>query len=359
MKNLIFFSKHMEIGGLEKSLLNLLNGLDFDRYRVTLVLEEKRGAFLEQLDRRVRVEEYRLSVCPFVPLRKLINFTRRRLWTRKNREKYDFSCSYCTYSVIGSRLSQAASDNSCLYVHNDYANIYPDRERFEAFFRQLRTERFRHVVFVSNESRDSFCQRLPALAGKTRVINNILNAAEIHALAAESCEFAPAAGERVFAFVGRLSEPQKRLSRLLKAFALALEQRQDLRLLMVGDGPDRPLCQALIQELGLSGHVDMVGESSNPYKYLSRADCLVLSSDYEGFPVVYYEALILGKDIITTVPVSDELIQISDYAAVTDKTPEALAGALAAYQRGERPPFDMETANRRRREALRALAEGE
>ena len=107
MKNLIFFSKHMEIGGLEKSLLNLLNGLDFDRYRVTLVLEEKRGAFLEQLDRRVRVEEYRLSVCPFVPLRKLINFTRRRLWTRKNRGKYDFSCSYCTYSVIGSRLSQA------------------------------------------------------------------------------------------------------------------------------------------------------------------------------------------------------------------------------------------------------------
>ena len=75
--------------------------------------------------------------------------------------------------------------------------------------------------------------------------------------------------------------------------------------------------------------------------------------------MVYYEALILGKDIITTVPVSDELIQISDYAAVTDKTPEALAGALAAYQRGERPPFNMETANRRRREALRALAEGE
>ena len=128
---------------------------------------------------------------------------------------------------------------------------------------------------------------------------------------------------------------------------------------MVGDGPDRPLCQALIKELGLSGHVDMVGESSNPYKYLSRADCLVLSSDYEGFPVVYYEALILGKDIITTVPVSDELIQISDYASVTDKTPEALAGALAAYQRGKHPPFDMETANRRRREALRALAEGE
>ena len=55
MKNLIFFSKHMEIGGLEKFLLNLLNDLDFDRYWVTLVLEEKRGAFLEQLARELLV----------------------------------------------------------------------------------------------------------------------------------------------------------------------------------------------------------------------------------------------------------------------------------------------------------------
>lgn len=358
MKKLIFFSKHMGIGGLEKALLNLLNSLDFDQYQVKLVLEEKQGDFLNMLDKRVQVEEYRLSACPFVPLRKLINFTKRWFWVRKNRNQYDFSCSYCTYSVIGSRLSQAASANSCLYVHNDYANIYPDREEFRAFFRQLRTENFCHVVFVSNESRESFCAVLPELKEKTQVINNLINAHEIKALAAEQCGFQRRPGETVFAFVGRLSEPHKRLSRLLNAFALALKERQGLRLLIVGDGPDRELCRKLVEKLELSGHVEMTGASTNPYKYLSRADCLVLSSDYEGFPVVYYEALILGKGIITTIPVSDEQIHIADYATITEKNPEALALAMKDYKKTDSPPFDMEELNRRRLEALCALAEG-
>lgn len=358
MKRLIFFAKHMEIGGLEKALLNLLNSLDLDRYQVTLVLEEKQGAFLKLLDKRIKVEEYRLSACSFVPLRKLLNFTKRWLWVRKNRNRYDFSCSYCTYSVIGSRLSQAASANSCLYVHNDYANIYPDREEFCSFFRQLRTENFRRIVFVSNESCEHFCDILPEFAEKTLVINNLINAGEIKALAAEQCGFQRRPGETVFAFVGRLSEPHKRLSRLLNAFALALKERQDLRLLIVGDGPDRELCREQIGELGLSGQVEMTGASSNPYKYLSRADCLVLSSDYEGFPVVYYEALVLGKDIITTIPVSDEQISIADYGTVTDKTPEALAAAMIAYKKQEHPPFNMEGTNCSRVETLYALAEG-
>ena len=358
MKKLIFFSKHMGIGGLEKSLLNLLNSLDFDRYQVTLVLEEKQGDFLKMLDKRVQVEECRLSACPFVPLRKLINFSKRWLWGRKNRNQYDFACSYCTYSVIGSRLSQAASANSCLYVHNDYTHIYPDKEQFRAFFRQLRTGNFRKVVFVSNESRENFCASLPEFAEKTKVINNIINAEEIRALAKEPCGFRRRPGETVFIFVGRLSEPHKRLSRLLNAFALALRERPDIRLLIVGDGPEWALCQELVEKLELSGHVEMTGASSNPYQYLSRADCLVLSSDYEGFPVVYYEALVLGKDIITTIPVSDEQISIADCGAVTDKTPEALASAMIAYQKREQPPFNMEGANHRRMEALYALAEG-
>ena len=96
MKKLIFFAKHMEIGGLEKSLLNLLNSLDPEKYTVELVLEERHGPLLEQLGNHISIKEYRLSSCPFVPLRKLLNFTNRMLWKLRNGNKYDFSCSYCT-----------------------------------------------------------------------------------------------------------------------------------------------------------------------------------------------------------------------------------------------------------------------
>ena len=359
MKKLIFFAKHMEIGGLEKSLLNLLNSLDPKEYSVELVLEELHGPLLEQLGSHISVEEYRLSSCSFVPLRKIINLTKRMLWKLKHHNQYDFSCSYCTYSIIGSRLAQYASPNSCLYVHNDYTTIYPDEKEFVDFFAQLRTEQFRHVLFVSNESKQSFIKRLPQYADKCDVVNNIVEWKSVRSRAAEPCPITKAPNETLFVFVGRLDEPHKRMSRLLEAFAATRKVRSDIRLLMVGDGPDRKLCEDLIEKLGLSDTVTMAGAQTNPYPYLNVADCLVLSSDYEGFPVVYFEAMILGKDIITTIPVSDERVDVGAYATVADKTVASFTKALAGYAKRDNIPLDMADLNRKRLEKLCKLMDSQ
>lgn len=355
MKKLIFFSKHMEIGGLEKSLLNLLNNLDPKEYQVDLVLEERHGPLLEQLGSHVTVSEYRLSNCSFVPLRKIINFTKRQLWKFRHGGKYDFSCSYCTYSIIGSRLAQSASDNSCLYVHNDYTTIYPNPDEFKQFFSELRTDRFRKVLFVSNESKNSFIHRLPELTEKCDVINNIVEWEHINTLAADPCTVNKNPEDTLFVFVGRLAEPHKRLSRLLKAFKIAYASRKDIRLLVVGDGPDRTLCETLIQEYELEDRVEMVGSQTNPYKYLNQGDCLVLSSDYEGFPVVYFEAMILGKDIITTIPVSDERVDVGTYATVAEKNAASFANALISYRPRSNQPLNMNELNQKRIEKLCTL----
>lgn len=355
MKKLIFFTKHMEIGGLEKSLLNLLNRLDFEKYEAELVLEERHGPLLEQLDPRIKISEYRLSACKFVPLRKIINFTKRQLWALKHRNKYDFSCSYCTYSIIGSRLAQYASPNSCLYVHNDYTTIYPDPTEFKQFFAELRTDRFRKVLFVSNESKDSFVRMLPDLEENCDVINNIVEWENIKVLANEPCTVRKDTGDILFVFVGRLAEPHKRLSRLLEAFKIARETRKDIRLLIVGDGPDREQYEKLIETYNIGAYVEMVGSQTNPYKYLNKADCLVLSSDYEGFPVVYFEAMILGKDIITTIPVSDERVDVGSYATVAEKTAESFAQALIQYQPRSNQPLDMDELNRKRIEKFNSI----
>lgn len=359
MKRLIFFAKHLEIGGLEKALLNLLNRLDLEKYQVTLVLEEKRGTFLSALDRRITVQEYRLSTCRFVPLRKALNFSKRMLWAWKNRGKYDFSCAYCTYSVIGSRLAQYASANNCLYIHTDYTRMYPEKADFTAFYDRLGVRSFRHLVFVSEDSRENFLIRYPELARRCRVINNLVDGEGIRRMAREPVPACTRPGETVFIFVGRLEEETKRLSRLLDGFALACEKRGDLRLLIVGDGPDRGICEAGIMSHGLADRVTMLGAQPNPYPYMAMADCVVLCSDQEGFPMVYYEALVLGKDLITTIPVRDELADISEYATVTEKTPEALAAAMVRYRRGGRgKPFDVEAMNRRRQESLLSVMEG-
>lgn len=349
MKELVFFANTLEIGGLERALVTLLNRLAAEEgLSLTLILEEKRGSLLAELDGRVKLREYRTSHCRFAPLRKLINLARWRLWALKNRDRYDFACAYCTYSTMGSRLARAASANNCLYVHNDYTEIYPKSEDFYAYFRRLHAENFRRLVFVSNESRARFDGRFPALADRTSVINNLVESEQIRKLSRKPCPFTRREGETVLLFLGRLDEGQKRLSRLLEAFSLAREKRHDLRLLLVGDGPDRALCETLIQNYDLSDCVDMPGAQANPYPWLAAADCLVLASDYEGFPVVYYEALALGRDIITTVPVSDELLDMREHAIIAQKTPGSLAEAMAAYVPSERPPLDMEAVNRAR-----------
>ena len=52
---------------------------------------------------------------------------------------------------------------------------------------------------------------------------------------------------------------------------------------------------------------------------MMQADYIILTSDYEGFPVVYLEAILLDKNIITTIPTSDDKIDIKNYAYIVSK----------------------------------------
>ena len=354
MKRLVFFARDLRLGGLERALVRLLNALA-PRYRVTLVLEARRGELLGELDGRVRVRVIAPCRLAFRPLRRAINAARTALWALESRRGFDFACAYATDSVFGSRLARLASQNACLYVHNDYARILPEPERFADFFRALGAERFRHLVFVSNESREGFLARCPSLTGRTRVIGNLIGGGRLRALAAEPCPYRRGEGETVFLYLGRLEEEQKRPSRLLAAFALASKRRADFRLLLVGDGPARPACERAIREHGLEGRALLCGAYENPYPFLAAADCLVLASDFEGFPLVCYEAMALGIDIITTVPVSDELTDLRGWATVCERSAESLAAAMTAYRPHRRPPLDADLLDRERLRELEAL----
>ncbi|NLG95380.1 MAG: glycosyltransferase family 4 protein [Acetomicrobium flavidum] len=96
-------------------------------------------------------------------------------------------------------------------------------------------------------------------------------------------------------YVGRLSNREKRLERLLKSFSYFWQSHSDWKLCLVGDGPDREKLISLISELDLTGEVELAGWQENPWKYIrdtGGASFLALTSDYEGFPMVLCEALI-------------------------------------------------------------------
>ncbi len=102
----------------------------------------------------------------------------------------------------------------------------------------------------------------------------------------------------VIVSVGRL-RPQKDYTTLIKAFHIVQKQRM-CRLLILGEGVERPILEAQIEELGLQEHVQLPGFVANPLPYMKNAALFVLSSCFEGLPTVLIEALATGVPIVST-----------------------------------------------------------
>jgi glycosyltransferase involved in cell wall biosynthesis len=98
--------------------------------------------------------------------------------------------------------------------------------------------------------------------------------------------------------VGRLSRA-KDYPTLLRGFS-AVPRSTNARLLIVGEGPERPTLEGLIGSLGIEDRVQLVGFDINPWRWMSRADLYVLSSRWEGNPNALLEALVLQCPTVVT-----------------------------------------------------------
>ena len=128
--------------------------------------------------------------------------------------------------------------------------------------------------------------------------------------------------------VGRLNH-LKRFDRLIAAFK-ATDLEKQCKLLILGEGELRCQLEEQIKQYGLKDSVLLKGYESNPYKYMIRAEYLVMSSDTEAYPVVMIEALSLGCPVISTDCPSGprEIIQHETNGLLVDLTEEALAAGM-------------------------------
>ncbi len=98
--------------------------------------------------------------------------------------------------------------------------------------------------------------------------------------------------------VGRFY-PVKNHLLLLKSFAEVLKQSK-AQLILIGDGPLRHRISKECKLLGIEKYVKFLGFLKNPFKYMSKSDIFVLSSNTEGFPNVLVEALACNLSVIST-----------------------------------------------------------
>ena len=312
-KELLFSINDLRVGGIETAIINLLNNIDHKKYNVTLVMEEKTGVLLKNVNKNVKVQELKVSNNKNVIIRKGINFIRKLNFSILNYHKFDFSCCYATYSLSANKIALTASKNNSIYVHSNYRYIYKDKTEFKNFFNCRNISSFRRIIFVANEAEKDFIKIYPELKNKCLVLNNFIDPDKILKLSTEKISETHPKNKKLFVFIGRLDDSSKKVSRAINL----VKNLSDANLLIVGDGPDRKMYEDLVTKNDLSKRVTFVGQKTNPYPYINLADYIILTSDYEGFPVTYLEAITLHKRILTTIDVSDESINIGkDYATI-------------------------------------------
>lgn len=323
MKNqklkLIISSVNLDYGGIEKSLLNLLNSIDYNKYDVTLVLEEKKGVFLNKLNLNVNIIEFNVSNDKNVIKRKLTNLIRRFKWNIKNHNKYDISICYATYSMPANFIARSSSKRRIMWIHSNYAQTYDyDEVKIKAFYDIRKLNKYQSLIFVSNESRLDLIKYYPDLKEKSLVINNLVDIDEIIKNSELKLDL-KFNYEKIGVFIGRIDDSVKKINRIIKLAEYCSLHSKNVGFIIVGNGPDMLNLKLEVNNLGLK-NVLFVGEQPNPYPYLKKADFLILTSKYEGFPVVYNEAIILNKPILTTIDVSDDEINIKDnYGIIATK----------------------------------------
>ena len=334
-KRLLFTAHSLNVGGIETALINLVNRINLEKYQVDILLEKKEGIFLDKVKEEITVREFKVYNNKNVIIRKILNLSKRLIYTATDYHTYDFSCCYATYSLSGSKLSKIASVNNSIYIHSNYEQIYAKEKEFREFFDNRDIRNFKHIIFVSNQAKDSFLKYYKDEKAKSLVLNNFINTKEIEEKKKVKIEEKKPKDKTLLMFIGRLDDTSKKLGRAIHL----IKDIKKTELWIIGDGKDKDKYQEMVKKEKLENRIKFLGAKKNPYPYMDIADYIILTSDYEGFPVTYLEAITLHKPLITTIDVSDDKLDIGkDYAFIISKDQQEMVNQVKEILKENKKP---------------------
>jgi glycosyltransferase involved in cell wall biosynthesis len=328
-------------GGVERMIANLANGMSARGVQVDLLLIKSRSRHLATVSGQVNILPLgsRHAYSSLVPLTRYLRQQRPvALLAAKDRAgrvavlaRWLSGVSCRLVIRIGTTVSAALAGRGRLRRALWYAGMRRFYPRADA------------VIAVSR----GVAQDIRAVTGlggdRLQVVPNPVIDASLFERAAEPVEHPWLLEETVPVIlgIGRLTR-QKDFGTLLGAFA-RVRKRQSCRLVILGEGRDRPRLEAQAQRLGVAADVSLPGFIANPYAYLSRARLFALSSAWEGSPNALTEALALGVPVVATDCPSGPR-EILDEGRVAPLVPvgdvAALAGAMERVLR-QPPPAEL------------------
>jgi len=332
-KKILITSFDMAIGGVERSLIGLLNTIDYSKYDVDLMLFKHEGEFLfllpklPNLLREVKqyttfrksikqiLQEGQIKIGVARTFGKILGDVHGRYvksaevgyfviqygwritlpFIPKLEEEYDVAISFLwPHYFVGDKVR---AKRKIGWIHTDYSNINLNANMEYKMWRKMD-----NIVAVSEGCRDSFLSILPNVNKNVEIIENILSPEFVREQADKGDvmkELQMKPGKIKLVTVGRLSYA-KGIDIAMHALRKLLDEGYDIEWYVVGYGVQEVELRKLLAELNLEKQFFLLGKKTNPYPYIKACDIYVQPSRYEGKAVTVREAQIIGKPVLIT-----------------------------------------------------------
>ena len=339
-QKILFINGHLNAGGVERSLVDILKHMDYTKYAVDLLLLEDTGDYAVELPPEVHVlfrdlhntyGGFALSVRRCIAARdwmclrlRTLFLLRKFLGSRALKSAATLLLGEHHYDcVIGFRpgicadlagYSVKAKRRITWWHHGEF---YVDRVAYGAM-----CSRMDAVAVVSRACREMLQDHLPELADKLICVPNMLDASAI----LQKVEHTPyAKNDLCIVSVGRFA-PEKHFENIVPAAKALQAMNLAFMWLIVGDGSERARVEMLITENGLKDYVILEGSKTNPYPYMKYADLFVHPSYIESQGLTVLEAMALGVPCVVTKSRGPcEFIVDGVNGLLTEQSPESLA----------------------------------
>ena len=331
MKKRLFIAiQYLEIGGAERSLIGLLNAIDYTRYEVDLFIYRHTGEFMNLIPKEVNVlPEIKKYTTLSRPMKEIIqegyiDIAVGRMWAhyqakrfqKKTQAKesiaiFQYVASYTTpflpslkhlgeYDLAISFLiphnivrDKVKAKQKWAWIHTDYSFVSLDTAHELPVW-----DAYDQIISISESVTQGFLSKFPSLKNKIRLMENILSEKFVREQAEEKISL-PETNAIRLCTVARFSYP-KAIDRAVHICKAIVAKGLNIVWYIVGYGGDEAMIRKEIEETGMEKHFILLGKQMNPYPFIKACDIYVQPSRYEGKAVTVREAQILGKPVVIT-----------------------------------------------------------
>jgi len=333
----------MDIGGAEKSLINLLNALDYEKYAIDLLVLSKGNQMAGKIrpEVNIRYEEsvhqvylqninhINLSFLPRI-FSRLLRYGLRRTYIAVTSFISRLKSRQCAYDVAIAYNQGFAAIYVQYYVRSNKTLVFYHQGHSDGMKRELWCyKRYDKIIAVSNGVLNMMAADLPSIQHKLVFMNNIIDLQDIRELARIDRAFDASEIRYGILSCGRLS-PEKGFGIIVPICKKLVDANfTSFHWTIIGDGVERQKIEQEIRSHEVSDYIDIIGWKENPYPYIQGCDLYVQPSITESYGLTMVEAQILGSVVLASETIgAKEVIQNRATGFIVPRTADAFADMI-------------------------------